>query len=162
MDEKHKNEDKKCYVLMLSRYFPKTHPRAGESTCLLESIEKGSKIHTIRGNYKLWEKRLAEVNAGEAYLSRRYWSKSPYNYLNDGSKQIEFDRIYKAGIQTFFIDKYIPNLYAWQIEHKKTGCHLWDVAANDGLSYEDFTSWLFQSKRKEFSGAIIHFTDFRY
>ena len=46
----------KTYVLTLSQNFPKTHKRAGEETNFVNKIFDGSKIHTIRSNYELWEK----------------------------------------------------------------------------------------------------------
>ena len=108
----------KTYVLLISQYFPATHPRKGGKTGFVEKIENaigitckkcrvvehfdgdccgylpkkngGKKYHTIRANYDLWKKRIDEVNAGEAVLSLRYWTGKPYN-----SKQQEFARLDK-------------------------------------------------------------------
>lgn len=53
--------------------------------CFITNGECWEKLHTIRSNYKLWSKRIAEVEQGKAILSLRYWEGKPYN-----SKQVEF------------------------------------------------------------------------
>ena len=74
----------KRYRLVVSRTFPMTHPRKGESTRFVQKIENytnkfgirtagGSKSHTIRSNYELWSKRMAEVQAGRAVIELFYW-----------------------------------------------------------------------------------------
>jgi len=153
------NKDKKCHVIMVSRFFPATHPRKGEKTNFMNSIFMGTKVHTIRGNcdpekdsYELWRKRIAEVNEGKAYLSLRYWAGKPYN-----SKQVEFKQIHKAAVSHFkmvdtgvFID--------WQIDCDKPMHTMEELAANDGLSKEDFLNWFFPQNQKvvrTFEGAII-------
>ena len=84
----------KTYVITISERFPKTHKRAGELTMFPTSINNGTKIHTIRSNYDFWEKRIKEIQKGNAYLSIRVWEGKPYN-----SKQKELFRITKeAGI----------------------------------------------------------------
>ena len=51
----------KKYVLTVSRQFPSTHDKAGEQTNFIEQIINKGKIHTIRSNYPLWEKRFKEI-----------------------------------------------------------------------------------------------------
>lgn len=57
-------EKKKTYVLMLSELFPKTHNKAGMPTEFKEKVLNKKKIHTIRANFPLWEKRIKEVQEG--------------------------------------------------------------------------------------------------
>jgi hypothetical protein len=162
----------KCYVLIVSRFFPKTHPMCGHETYFVDNIENEKKIHTIRLNYELWKKRINEVNSKKAYISLRYWSGSPYNYLRDGSKQIEFGRLYKAGIQKIEMHHFSTKLnqgylttIETQIDGRHAGVGLRDVAENDGLMYQDFRRWFFPDYKKNdvhVNGGIIHFTDFRY
>jgi len=160
---------KKTYVLTVSRYFPKTHKRVGEPTYFVEKIlstqndyglisknevEKYEpKIHTVRANYPLWEKRIEQVQKGGAIISLRFWSGKPYK-----SKQIEFCQLNKdSGIGIQKLDDPTNFVFApingipinWE-----------DVAKNDGLSFDDFCEW-FKSRQKE-PMAVIHFTDFRY
>ena len=78
---------KKCYTLIISKHFPKSHPRAGEPTEFLQKIEDYDKVHTIRANYDFWKKRFEKIVKGEAYLSIRVWSGVPYK-----SKQVEIYR----------------------------------------------------------------------
>ncbi|WP_233247057.1 hypothetical protein [Prevotella sp. oral taxon 376] len=87
----------KTYVITLSRYFPANHSKAGMPTDFKEKFLKGEKIHTIRLNYPLWEKRIEEVQGGKAVLSIRQWAGKPGH-----SKQIEIARLTAkdgAGIQ---------------------------------------------------------------
>ncbi|MFA5158632.1 MAG: hypothetical protein WC451_05620 [Patescibacteria group bacterium] len=148
----------KTFVLTVSRYFPKDHKRAGEPTFFVEKILAKSKVHTIRANYALWKKRIDQINEGKAILSLRYWTKSPYNYQRDGSKQQEFLRLKKGecGIQKieFEGDKKA------KIDGKYFEGHIEYIANNDGLIYIDFIEW-FKSYPKQ-TMAIIHFTEYRY
>ncbi|MBS2100416.1 hypothetical protein [Carboxylicivirga linearis] len=153
----------KCYVLMVSRTFPMVHPKAEQETGFVEAIENGSKIHTIRGDFEKWLDIADEVNDGKSYISLRYWSKSPYNNKRDGSKQVEFKRLHKIHVQPVFMTRHwlfevtLNNQYIYHPEIET-------LAKNDGLSYDDFDNWMFppRSKHDEFSGAVIHFTDFKY
>jgi len=151
---------KKTYVLTVSQNFPKTHPRSGESTGFVEAIKKlfteqQTKIHTIRANYPLWEKRIAEINAGNAVLSIRYWTGKPYN-----SKQEEILVLEGCGVQkiTSFMWQYaILDL----LEEGTDSIEIETLAKNDGLSLTDFVNW-FKGYDLSKPMAIIQFTNFRY
>jgi len=169
----------KTYVLMISRTFPATHQRKGEFTYFVDKILKQysdfnnflgwQKIHTIRGNYKIWANRIKAIQEGKAVLSLRYWSASPYNFKKDGSKQIEFQRLDKdsgIGIQGLvFPDKSLFNATICGPEFPKStwykGINIKELAKNDGLSLEDFRTWFLKYDISEPMG-IIHFTPFRY
>lgn len=167
----------KTYVLILSRVFPATHPRKGEPTNFKVSLLKALYIHnpiapiklyTIRGNYELWRKRFEEIDAGDACLSIRQWSGKPYH-----SKQVEIARLTELdgiGLQRL---QFIPDSTTFNVmisidfrvrrmpeslELIKT------IAANDGLSFEDWKEWLFGDGKFGYRKplAIIHFTKFRY
>lgn len=174
----------KTFVLTVSRKFPTTHKRKGEPTffvekifkglnqimpccwcgygctcskhCIIDSMQLNPKIHTIRGNYELWNKRIEQVQKGEAILSIRYWSGKPYN-----SKQVEICQLDKdsgIGVQRYklneFVDMFIDNK---QFDFRTARL----MAKNDGLSFKDFSEWF---KNYDFSKpmAIIHFTAMRY
>lgn len=145
----------KTFVLTVSKQFPKTHNKAGKSTGFVENISRlftngSDKIHTIRSNYDLWQKRAKEINEGKALLSIRYWSEMPYR-----SKQVEICRLERIGVEKL---EQPDNFVYAPIEGKSID---WEVVAkNDGLSFEDFCEW-FKSRQKE-PMAVIHFTDFRY
>lgn len=164
----------KTHVLIVSRTFPKTHKRAGEETNFIDKIEIGldigkycnlpfppydPKLHTIRGNYELWEKRIKEVQEGKAILSLRYWSGKPYN-----SKQFEFCQLDKdsgIGVQELIwtIDNSLNSRPMIYDSCNQIDCN--NLAKNDGLSLEDFKEW-FRGYDLSKPMAIIHFTDFRY
>lgn len=161
--------DMKTYVITLSKTFPAWHPRKGEPIEFLERFLNGQtgtgdvkKLHTIRANYPLWEKRIREVQNGNAVLSVRQWSGRPY-----ASKQVEIAKLNAldgVGIQQLDIN----NLYGvdrydvWGMNFRfcreiPPGI----IAANDGLSLDDWLAW-FKDYDRAKPLAIIHFTPFRY
>lgn len=162
----------KTHVLLVSQYFPKTHPRRGESTGFVEAIQNlfrtdkpTMKIHTIRSNYDWWKKRIDEVNAGEAILSIRYWTGKPYN-----SKHEEILRLTEAGIQKIEFEEMIMTAAPALITKRKglmsvfkvkNGIQLSELSKNDGLSLDDFKAW-FKGYDLSNPMAIIHFTNFKY
>ncbi|WP_418989279.1 hypothetical protein [Alistipes sp.] len=141
--------------LVISRKFPVKHPRAGQTTGLLDKLLKGTKIHTIRDNIGYWEEKIAKVNAGEMYISAKIWLDRPYK-----SPQQEMRRFTKAGLQTIEMD-YQNGRLSVRIDGRKY-TELETLAGNDGLSLEDFIGWFFSNGRTHYKGAIIHFTEFRY
>ena len=171
----------KTYVLTVSRFFPTTHKRKGEPTCFVEKIMESvdeitipnqapeflnftrhnytPKLHTIRSNYPLWERRIKEVQEGKAVLSLRYWSGRPYS-----SKQVEFavlDKDSGCGIQDLiFLNRNILDPII-AINSDCLELDINDLYENDGLSFNDFKEWF---KKYDLSKpmAIIHFTRFRY
>lgn len=169
----------KTYIITLSKRFPAKHGRAGEPTHFWEKFIKGrdnysciyrdfwentiSKIHTIRANYPLWEKRIAEVERGEAYLSIRQWSGRPYH-----SPQVEIARLdHPIGIQRIELHYHSENdTITAKIDGREwLDADCYEIAKNDGLNTTDFKEWFFGKHPKEdktFHGVIVHFTDFRY
>lgn len=152
---------KKTYVITVSRYFPKGHPRAGEETGFMDKMIRGEKIHTIRENYEYWKGISEKVNAGDAVLSVRVWKGVPYQ-----SGQHEFMEVSSFEVQRVQI---LNTEHEMEITVEDNALP-WvsEVAKNDGLSPEDFTNWFFPKKKIKkysdavFDGGILHFTDFRY
>lgn len=150
----------KTYVLTVSQSFPATHKNKGKPTGFIMKINNKTKLHAIRGNYELWKKRFEKIAAGEARLSVRVWTGSPYNYAKDGSKQEEvfsFDRRDGIGLQKLQFDIYL----GWFIDDVDSDVNTSVLAANDGLNKEDFLEWFKEASFRD-SMAIIHFTKFRY
>lgn len=132
----------------------KGHPKAGNPTNFVNKLISHDKIHTIRANYTLWEKRIKEIEAGEAILSIRVWKDKPYR---SGQVVIEnLSYLDNIGIQKI---EFTSDLTECIIEGKHYSYT--EVAKNDGLLPEDFLSWFKQSDTSE-PLAIIHFTKFRY
>ena len=162
-EKKMKKTKIKTYVITLSKNYMKGHPKEGQPTNFKENFLSGEKIHTIRGNYDLWKKRLDDVRDRKAILSIRQWEGKPYR-----SPQIEIAKITSAsccGVQHISLWKPNENDIYWQINDRKTNVQLHDVAKNDGLDIEDFRRWFIPKKDVKdfyFEGAIIHFTPFRY
>jgi len=146
----------KTFVLTISTKFPQTHPCKGMQTWFFERISTGQKIHTIRANYELWEKRIAEINAGRAVLSVRAWQGKPYR-----SPQHELFEYTSVGIEKlrFYSNReFSPIIVDGECF---TEVSTFKLAENDGLSKEDFVNW-FKGYDLSKPMAIIHFTNFRY
>jgi len=142
----------KTYVLIVSDKFPATHPRKGEPTGFVDGILFGGKEHTIRRNYELWEKRVEEIQRGEARLSIRRWTGLPYR-----SKQEEVFSMgahSSIGVECLTLTDQKFMVVENSIADAKA------IARNDGLSWPDFQAW-FQGWNGE-PMAIIHFTKMRY
>lgn len=168
------------YRLAISRTFPATHPKKGKQTWftdkILLTLEKFKactifdyendekiivwhKIHTIRSNYPLWEKRMAEVQAGRAVIELFYWSGKPYN-----SPQVVFATLDKdsgCGVQRISMasDLFCASIATSYSENLVIGLEV--INSGDGLSLEDFKAW-FKGYDLHKPLAIIHFTSFRY
>lgn len=155
----------KTYVITLSKQFPVGHKRAGQPTLFEVAFFKGqgakldnwrTKLHTIRANYPLWEKRVKEIQEGRACLSIRMWVGKPYR-----SKQEELARLTKEdsiGIQKLVFDF---TMAGFVTEDKGYRLLPHNLANNDGLTLEDWVEW-FKSYDLSKPLAIIHFTKFRY
>ena len=147
----------KTYVIILAQTFPKGHPDAGKPTGFGASVVQGLKIHTIRNNFDEWEKKIKEVQHGNAILSIRVWEGKPYR-----SKQMELLRLdADTGIG-------IQKLHSFDEEHayfigekgNVLPMALQELANNDGLSVNQWKGWFEDNTHLPL--AIIYFTDFRY
>jgi hypothetical protein len=151
----------KTYVLTISNTFPKNHKKSGLPTNFIQKINSLSKLHTIRGNFLLWQKRFEKIEKGEACLSIRNWTGKPYN-----SKQVEvFNLKNTDGISLekleFYEDKNgVANL-KYPLINNKFEPNIDIIAENDGLSLSDFKEW-FKGYDLSQPMAIIHFTHFKY
>lgn len=160
----------KTYNIMLSRVFPTTHPKAGQETDFMPKVLaalKGipcyrKKLHTIRAKYDLWKKRFEEVERGEAVINLRQWLGRPYR-----SKTVLIKTLTSKdgiGIQKLEIveERYKTRpLILCYVDGSQISALLPTLAANDGLSVDDWLAW-FKGYDKNKPMAIIHFTDFRY
>lgn len=159
---KKRKENMRVYVLMLSKEFPKDHPKAGQSTGFADLLKVAlsgcnGKVHTIRKNYERWEKRIKAVQEGKAVLSIRQWKGRPYE---KGNVQIEIARLGKddgVGIQKLERDQ----MLGWFIDGVDSDVTTEELARNDGLSLDDWKEW-FKDMDLSKPLPIIHFTKFRY
>lgn len=173
----------KTYIITLSKYFLANHKRAGEETHFKEKFLLGQgcpdcaspqdlsginisdcngcvracsfpKLHTIRANYPLWEKRIKEVQAGRAVFSIRQWTGKPYR-----SKQVEIAMLTagdNVGIQLMGLTNDFAECIIGAHHHSYVV-----VAKHDGLHPADWLDW-FSAYDLSKPMAIIHFTKFRY
>lgn len=145
----------KTYVLTISEYFPKTHNRSGQPTNFFKSIDHQIKLHTIRGNYPLWKKRIEEVQAGNAVLSIRRWTGKPYKSPQEEVYQI--DKYSGIGVQELIF--YQADIITPAVNGNVLS--ILELSENDGLIWVDFKEW-FKNYDLSEPMAIIHFTSFRY
>lgn len=147
----------KTYIITLSKRFLKGHPKAGQLTQFKDKFLSGEKLHTIKNNYPLWEKRIKEVQEGKAILSIREWFGVPYKEKQVIIKDLTCDD--GVGIQMLDCDK--P--FALEVDGNplKYQPDMVRLATNDGLSYDDFAAW-FDIENATGQKGIIHFTPFRY
>lgn len=148
-----KPEEQQIFVLSVSRRFPSYHSSAGMETRFIEkNLYTKEKLHTIRTNYDLWEKRINMINKGGAILSLRNWEGRQYY-----SKQFEFLRLSYVGIQmlTFPTNSLVDS----HVDSGFVDSHI--IATNDGLDYCDFENW-FSHYDLSKPMAIIHFTGLSY
>ena len=173
----------KTYVITLSSHFLANHKRAGEETHFKEKFLLGQscpdcatpqdlsginisdcnscvracsfpKIHTIRANYPLWEKRIKEVQEGRAVLSIRQWTGKPYR-----SKQVEIATLTAGsgvGIQLMELTNDFAECIIGDHHHSYV-----TAAKNDGLHPADWIEW-FSAYDLSKPMAVIHFAKFRY
>lgn len=176
-------------VIMISRTFPKKHPKAGQPTMFVEQIWKGLPISaeysiyiklpkllksgkwqvpiTWRGELNKLNAKLHTLRAGKRWkvgeiASLRVWSGAPYR-----SKQIEIAQVELKQVWGIKID-IIGNITIKQGK-KSFLTHVYakgftDLANNDGLDRQDLVDWLkCHPKRKKgkylFDGQIVCWSD---
>lgn len=174
-------------IITFSRKYQKKHPKSGQATFFVEkilnalgemyymseyleklidlnkeSLDNGKlthknivdfylsldiptheiKIHTIRGNtrFKVNEEFQPAVWSGKPYCSPiiRFWDIVPIKHITE-------------------IEYYDCNLWFGNQVLDDDTIKL--LAANDGLTRDDFIDWICE---KEFHGQVLHFTDFKY
>ena len=168
-----KEQKIKTYNIMLSRVFPKTHPRAGQPTGFDDRVMAcfrypsynptllgNKKLHTIRANYALWKERFDEVQRGEAIINLRQWLGEPYR-----SKTVLIKTLTAAdGIGLQRLDFKMPDhgdLTFYVIDESMVFTTGKVLSHNDGLELQDWLDW-FSDYDQTQPLAIIHFTPFRY
>lgn len=178
-----KEQKIKTYNIILSRVFPKTHPRAGQPTGFNDKVMANfrypsydptllehKKLHTIRANYEYWKQIFEEVERGYAVINLRQWLGEPYR-----SKTVIIKTLTAAdgiGIQKVKINTHhvclkneperlfsevgiVDDVYEAVLVPSER------LAKNDGLELQDWLDW-FRDYDNTQPLAIIHFTPFRY
>ena len=156
-------------VIMFSRVFPRSHPRAGQETNFMQKIWKAIKVPlpvSIHGEYlndevhKLmfgdWKPKYHTIRRGHRFnvgdkFSPRIWTGRPY-----ASKQIIIaDDIEVKKTFDFEMDE--NGVFAVNGGYLLIDADVKKLALNDGLTEEDFFYWFMPdiSKPKYFTGQII-------
>lgn len=143
---------KKQIVLMVAKQFLAYHFNAGKPTNFEMKIKSKDKLHTIRGNYEKWKKKIDEVNSGKAELVLKEWSGKPYR--SKQNKLFTFDQ--NDGIDVSKLT-YVDGFF---IVNDELVVFPETLAKNDGLTLAEFEDWFKVIPAEPM--AIIHFTPFRY
>lgn len=157
-------------VITFSRYFQKSHPRAGEPTHFVEKIIENilleNQVEISDEQLNLWDfgltnkevwPKLHTIRAGNRFkvgdkFSPRVWSGKPY-----ASKQIviapdlEVKQVYRIEIYAtgeVFINEAFFGHFGMADVNK--------LAKNDGLAAKDFRNWF---TKLPFKGQIICWSD---
>ena len=181
--------------VMLSKTFFPQHPKAGEPTEFREKVQKGTKRHTCRCNYDYWKDRIAKLQERQGVLSLRQWSGKPYEKGSHTekimdvpasivevqplviSRRIETEELYTIMEAKPYATKRRYEFYA---SVEGTPVSIERLAANDGLTVEDFKAWfnpvfddyaagrlkkgneVIEPSEIALTFAVIQFTTFRY
>ena len=136
-------------VITLSKVFMQNHPRAGQPTGFRDKVLNGDKIHTLRVNKNSYYK------DGDV-VSLREWTGMPYRSPQD----VIMDGV-TIGVGLVFITRGI-RLATVRYGLVSKLISIARLAANDGLTEDDFLEWMFPGKTDGACMSIIHFTPFRY
>lgn len=108
-------------------------------------ILSGTKIHTIRADtHNRWK-------AGNKIHFATGIRTPQYKQFHEGVCT-SVEPILLCNVQGSVV-VYIDEVWKYVIEK---------LTANDGLSYNEFRDWFVPNNGDEFTGKIIHWTDFRY
>lgn len=127
--------------IMVAKFFPAYHPKAGRPTGFSESILSGRKIHTLRqsaGNRKTGD-----------LVSLREWAGRPY-----ASPQIEFARCW------IIVDPL--TIVAFPADNPADNPEIANIAECDGFDDPvDFVNWFTRARPGfvHFDGVCIYFMD---
>lgn len=163
-------------VLMVSRLFPKDHPKFGQQTWFVERImacladkvpgwqmKDDFVLYDWYAYYNCTMPKSHTIRAGSRFkpgdmASLRVWTGLPYR-----SKQIEFAQVEVKKTWEIIIHK-IANTLVWNVEGVGSGNFdslspsIKIIAGNDGLEVQDFIEWFaIHPKKKDdgFRGQII-------
>jgi hypothetical protein len=173
-------------IVTISKTFFPQHERAGEATEFGGKVRSGEKRHTCRQNYEYWKRQIESVQARGGVLSVKQWIGRPYH--KPGQEPVLDIPADVVGLQRLELrrERLGPN---YKLVTRWTGPYEWTatvdgrpvpigmLAANDGLTVEDFKAWFapaFNKAERKYPAlaslapatiiefAIIHFTKFRY
>lgn len=139
--------------LVLSRYYPENHSKAGQKTHFGSKIIGSSAIkkHQVCMDTDLWPEWVDKISKGKAYLRLIYYT------CKDGQVYtIPVARFENIGMQEVTISEAGQDFIL--VDGLKIP--LEEFVRNEGMTIHDFFDWYGYAGGKE--AVIIHFTDFRY
>ncbi|HEY9362182.1 MAG TPA: hypothetical protein VIQ00_02890 [Chitinophagaceae bacterium] len=131
-------------ILGFKQQFPDNTP-----TNFKEKILSGEKIHSIRAGNR-WKPGMS-IQMAYGVRTKNY---KQFNYCRS-----KFERC--VSVQRIFIT------YECELEitvgmNELTPMQIAKLIKNDGLTRDQFIDWFLPEKVSEFSGQIIHWTDYQY
>jgi hypothetical protein len=131
----------------------KTHFPDGELTYLEEQIIDGTKIHSLREDPKGRWRKGRSIQMATGVRSKQY------EQFNKGLERLETCTGIQHCSMTYHADEVLKIL----VDDRSLMPHeIQDLIKNDGLTRKHFVEWFFPKKNQEWSGKIIHWTNFRY
>ena len=174
-------------VVILSKDTFKEGKKTNKPSCFAKKVIAGQKVHTIRANFDYWAKKISRVKDTAGKLSVREWSAAPYRSPQNiilivpasitGVQKLQLTRSREV-VSHFIEGRAEPFLKKRTEEYTALvdgePIILETLAANDGLTVEEFKEWFApvfdkqEAQTPQEAGsvtidfAIIHFTSFRY
>lgn len=176
-------------VVILSKDTFENGKKANKPSDFAEKVKTGRKLHTIRGNFEYWDKKIAKMKETGGVLSVRQWSAAPYRSPQEVIIEVPAD---KVGVQKLELTQEGLNIshttesgesiasavvYDYYAQVDGLPVTLFELAQNDGLTEKEFVAWfapVFSAARAKYKKlgrispsltidfAVIHFTPARY
>lgn len=147
----YKNRKRKITFLTMILGFKQKFPN-GTPTNFKEKILSGQKIHSLRESNRF----SAGMSIQMAYGVRT----KHYEQFNKGIESLSICK----SVQSLYLCYVDEDCMVATLEGAKTDWTIDSLIKNDGLTYEQFVKWFFPTptKKYEWKGFIIHWTDFKY
>ena len=129
--------------------------RAGVVTRFKEHVLDGTKHHAVLPNFDIWNRRMKEIEAGEAALEIAEYARSPISSVPFLRLTIE-DGI---GLQLI---KFRSDGMVYEIDGMHSAGFNDLVPDNEGLPALYFRNWILHSEKLYEPFEIVHFGKFRY
>lgn len=149
-------------VIMVSKQFPKYHPKSGQPTHFVQKIlhsllPSGYKPITEIGNPAKYH----TIRAGERWkvgemASIRIWTGLPYRSKQEEICKVEIKKVWRFEIKK--VRESIFTQYQAFVDGNRCDIDGKELIQNDGLSYDDFCDWFRLNNHKKdvhFSGQVI-------
>jgi len=176
-------------VVILSKDTFENGKKINKPSDFAGKVKTGRKLHTIRGNFEYWDKKIAKMKESGGVLSVRQWSAAPYRSPQEVIIEVTADKVGVQKLELTQRGQYINHttesgesidslvMYEYYAQVDGLPVSLLELAKNDGLTENEFVAWfapVFTAARAKYKDlaeisssltidfAVIHFTPARY